>query len=134
EALALHRLDEVRRHAVIARANQVLERRGAEALALEFADVVDRDAVALRALDKIERELVEALALQIADVLRPDVVDSELKPPPHGKVFRVAERSHLARVLGARAEGEETGAAAVAERAVERERAGLAAQLELDVR
>src|SRR5262249_57404872 len=45
-----------------------------------------------------------------------------------------AKRSHVVRVFGARGEGEEARAAAVAERAVEREGARLAAQLELDVR
>src|SRR5262249_4741602 len=129
-----HRPDEIGGDAVVAGTNEILDRRGAEPLTLQLADVLDRDAVALRALDDVERELVEAFALQVADVLRSDVVDRELKAPPLRKIFGVAERSHFSGVGGARGEGEEARAAAVAERAVERERAGLAPQLELDVR
>ena len=55
----------------------------------------------------------------------------ELIAAPDREVVGVAERLHLAHVFRARREGEEPRAAAVAERAVEGERPGLAPQLEL---
>ena len=97
----------------------------------EILDVVDGDAVRLRALNLVERQLVVALALEVADVLRPDVVHGELKAAPERQVVGVAEAAHLADVGVARREGEEPGAAAVAERPFERQRAGLAAEVEL---
>src|SRR5262249_60249272 len=55
------------------------------------------------------------------------------EPAPDRQIVSVAERPHLAGVFGARREGEEAGAAAVAESAVERQRPGFAPQFELDV-
>ena len=61
-------------------------------------------------------------------------MDRELEAAPERQILRVAEGLHLGRVLGARVEREQAGAAAGAERAVERQRSGLAVELELDGR
>ena len=61
-------------------------------------------------------------------------MERQLEPPPDRQVFRVAERISFRRRTRARREREEAGAASVAERALERQRAGLAPQFQLDVR
>ena len=134
EAFGLHLLDVLLGDAVVARPDHGLERRGLVTLGLDAADVVDGHAVALRALDLIERQLVVALGLEVADVARSDVVNGQLEAAPQRQVVGVADRLHLGDVLLAGLEREETGAAAVAEGAIEGERPGFAAELEFDAR
>src|SRR6185295_15932782 len=81
-----------------------------------------------------QRQLVVTLGLERGDVLRSDVVDRELISAPERQVVVVTEALHLGDVLGARHEVEETGAAAIAERAFEGERSRLTPHLELDSR
>src|SRR5262249_22443424 len=134
DALRPHRLDVIGRDAVVARANEVFEGGRAVAEALEVLDVLDGDAMGFRALDVVERQFVEAFSLERADVFRTDVVNGELEPTPDRQVVGIAERPHLGGVLGARREGEEAGAAPVAECAVEGQGAGFAAQLGSEIR
>lgn len=86
-----------------------------------------------RALELVERERAVALRLHAADVLRSDIVDRELKPAPQRQALAVPERHHLGVEGRTRREGEEPGAAPVAERPLERERPGLAPEVERDV-
>src|SRR5204862_240599 len=130
---ALERLDVLGRDAVVVGAHEPVDRGRSIAKRFHLADVLDRDAVRSRALDLVERELGIALGGERLDVARSDVVNRQLKTPPDWKVVVVAERLHLAGVLGARREAEKACASSVAERALEGEIAGLTVKLELQV-
>src|SRR6185503_17118994 len=102
------------------------------ALRRHLPDVVGADAMVLPPLDVVERQPVVSLGLEHPDVFRADVVDRQLIAAPDRQVVGVTDGLHLGRELWAWREGEEPGAAAVPEGALEAEDTGLAAKLELE--